>query len=271
MIQPLRFTRLITSRQLLLLWAGVLSLLPARAAEPEALFVAANDAYIAGDYPRAIALYDSVQALGYQAAHLYYNLGNAHFKLNHLAPALLNYERCLQLDPTHEDATFNLRLARLRVVDKLEPVPDFFLTQWIRDFINGRSSGTWAWWAIGLVWLALGAGALLLWGRTPSWRRGGFFGGLALLLLALAATGLSLHRRSLERDSGWGIIFSPNAYVKEAPAGQTDLTILHEGAKVRVLGEQADWVKISLKVQDNQLGEVVDLVGFVPQAAIRKI
>ncbi|RMG67105.1 MAG: tetratricopeptide repeat protein [Bacteroidetes bacterium] len=256
---------------LLALWGLLFLPQLAQAAEPEALFEAANEAYIAGDYPQAVALYDSVQALGYHSAHLYFNLGNAHYKLSHLAPALLNYERCLQLDPTHEDAAYNLRLARLRVVDKLEPVPDFFLTQWIRDFVNGQSSATWGWIAIGLLWLALGAGALLLWAGAPQLRRVGFFGGIALVLLAFVATGLSLHRRSLEQDSGWGIIFSSNAYVKEAPAGQTDLTILHEGAKVRYLDQQGDWVKISLKVQDNQLGEVVDLVGFVPTTAIRKI
>ena len=37
---------------------------------------------------------------GKESAEVYFNLGNAYYKLNRVAPAIYNYEKSLQLKPT---------------------------------------------------------------------------------------------------------------------------------------------------------------------------
>ncbi|MEM7373894.1 MAG: tetratricopeptide repeat protein [Bacteroidota bacterium] len=233
-----------------------------------AIFTAANDAFVAGDYPAAQESYESLLAEGYSSSDLYYNLGNVHYKLGHIAPSILNYERALKLDPSHKDAEFNLRLANLRVVDNLKPVPRLFLMQWILDWYGSRSAGQWAQLSLILIWLAMGLGAAFLMINHPIIKRIGFFGGIILLAGSLLTTGISLSRLSTEENDNQGdaIIFTPNAYVKDAPEGKTDLLILHEGVKVQMEDQIGNWIKISL--DDANIG---DVVGFVEADAIRKI
>lgn len=72
----------------------------------------ANQAYLTGDWQRAAEQYRALDEAGIVHPNLYYNLGNAEFRLGRLGPAVYNYERALRLDPDFEDARHNLELAR---------------------------------------------------------------------------------------------------------------------------------------------------------------
>ena len=253
-------------RTILLFSIGILLGLSLIGQDMESLYKQANDAYTAEDYEKAVSLYESIAEQGYESAELYYNLGNAHYKLNHLAPTILSYEKSLKLNPGQEDAIHNLKLANLKVIDNIEPIPDLLLVQWIKDTVNGKSSSQWASISLILLWLAAGAGAAFLLVKTPLVKRIGFFGGITLLVLSFISFGVSLSQKSMEADSGQGIIFNKNVYVKDAPGGRTDLMILHEGIKVEVVEEVADWTKI--RINDANVGTVV---GFVSTEAIRRI
>src|SRR5262249_60434838 len=50
-----------------------------------------------GYYQQAIAGYEQLVAAGIHNAKLYYNLGNAYFRLNDLGHAILHYRRGLRL------------------------------------------------------------------------------------------------------------------------------------------------------------------------------
>ena len=96
------------------------------AQSPDDLFREANNAYNNGEYDRAIVYYDSILAQGIHAAALYYNLGNAHYKRNAIAPSILNYERALLLDPTNKDVRNNLAFAQnIRYSQRKQMVSDF--------------------------------------------------------------------------------------------------------------------------------------------------
>ena len=96
----------------------------------EATIKEAEVAYTKEDYGKAIELYEGLLKTHGESAEIYYNLGNAYYKENKIAPAILNYERALLLDPGDGDIRFNLQLARQKSVDKIEPVGDFFLHRW---------------------------------------------------------------------------------------------------------------------------------------------
>ena len=42
---------------------------------------------------------------------MFYDLGNAYYRLGNFGKAILNYERALALEPRHPEAQANLRLA----------------------------------------------------------------------------------------------------------------------------------------------------------------
>ncbi len=217
------------------------------AAPPSELFTQANQFYKDKNYEGAIALYDSIAKSGYVSAGLFFNLGNAHFKLGHLAPAILNYERAKKLNPSDGDIDFNLKLANLRVVDRVEPVPELFFVKWIKNFVIGHSSDGWAKLAVILVWATFVLGALFLFINNGIVRRVAFFAALLSLLLSVAAAVLSYSQYKYQRTSRAAILFSKNAYVKSAPDAQsTDLFILREGIKVTLLESEGDWQKIQL-------------------------
>lgn len=232
-----------------LLLAAVCMLLPftALAAAPEALIREADAAYTAGQYELALARYDSVLRSGWASASLHYNLGNCHYRLLHTGLAILHYEKALKLAPRHAAARQNLRLALRRVNEAQEPVPDLFIQAWLSRLYLQFTAGGWAWLSVALLWAALGGGALFLFGPAPGSRRLGFFGGILLLVLALACAGLARSRLSGERSSRYGIVLASSAFLKETPESPAPLLTLYEGYKVELHDRQGEWRKVLLR------------------------
>ncbi|MBI1807845.1 MAG: tetratricopeptide repeat protein [Ignavibacteria bacterium] len=219
----------------------------ALAQEAAVQFDHANQLYRNGDYQKAAAMYEQIVKNGYESYALYYNLGNTYFKLKNIPAAILQYERARRLAPHDEDVLYNLRLANLRVIDKIEPLPQLFFIEWWRSIINLFSSSGWAMIAILSLWCATIAGAVVLVNRAGFLQRIMFVStliALCICVLAFVGTFQRLHR---ERDEQTAIVFAPSVSVKSAPDVQsTDLFVLHEGVKVEFLDEVGEWRKIRL-------------------------
>ncbi|MBP5488726.1 MAG: BatD family protein [Bacteroidales bacterium] len=206
------------------------------------------EAYAAGDWAAARSAWEAVVAEGMESAPLYTNLGSACFKEGDLAHAILYYERALKCDPSYADAKYNLEFARTFLKDRIDSVPEFFVKGWIRALRGGLAANVWA--VLFLVLLALALGLLLLFllGRRSAARKTGFFTGLAALLLALMCLGFSLKLRSEYLAKSSAIVVSPVCVARSAPDSNsgTDLFILHEGTKVKVLDSMGSWNNIEL-------------------------
>jgi len=57
----------------------------------------ANDLYAKGNFQAAAKQYEKILQNEGVAPELYYNLGNAYYKMNEIGLAILNYERALKL------------------------------------------------------------------------------------------------------------------------------------------------------------------------------
>ena len=219
-----------------------------RAQEPELLWQQGVSAYSEGRWADAAAAWEQILSSGQESPELYYNIGNAWFKGSEIARAILNYEKALKLDPSFSDARFNLEYASTLVQDRIESVPEFFLATWLRNFSHIMPSGAWAALFLVLLALAVALALLFLLARRTSLRRTGFFGGIVSLLLALVCVSFafSLRSASLTKDSA--IVMSSVASVKSSPGNgaATDLFVLHEGTRVRVLSEVGEWLNVEL-------------------------
>lgn len=229
---------------LLLLW------FPAHAAvaeNPDSLFAAGNQRYESGAYQEAVDHYDALVAGGYQNAAVYYNLGNAHYKLHNLASAILYYEKALKLDPTDPDIQANLNFVNLAITDRIQPLPEFFIESWWRGFVFSRSLTTWS--VIGLCcWLlAFALLAVYLYAFRPKVKRAAFYGGTAMMTAAFCLLLVAYSQHRIRQDHQGAVVFRGKVPVKSAPAeNEKTLFVIHEGTKVRIAEQVNDWIKVIL-------------------------
>lgn len=97
----------------------------AQTVQGEALFFTANKAYQEGRFQDAVNNYEALLASGYRNGHIFYNTGNAYFRLGQLGRAILHYERARIAIPRDADLNFNLRQARDQLQDAVEVNKDF--------------------------------------------------------------------------------------------------------------------------------------------------
>ncbi|MCD7976305.1 MAG: tetratricopeptide repeat protein [Tannerellaceae bacterium] len=213
----------------------------------------AEVAYTKEDYQTAIQLYEEILSTYGESAPVYYNLGNAYYKAGEVAPAILNYERALLLEPGDADIRFNLQMARQRAVDKIEPLGTFFLTRWFKNLENMGGADSWARLGIGSFILFLGCLLLFFFSRWIRLKKIGFYLGFIFLIITIFANifGYNQKYELVHRDSA--IVFSPTVTVKSSPdASGNDLFILHEGTKVHIKSTLGEWKEIEL--EDGHVG-----------------
>lgn len=222
--------------------------LGAKGLSPESLFKDAAKAYQQGDFRKAATFYEQIMAEHrVYAAEVYFNLGNAYYKLNDSPSAILNYERALREAPHDEDVEYNLRLARTRIEDKIEPVPQLFYIRWYRGLRDALHTDSWA--ILGLFFLSLSAvfWAFFLAGKRLALRKMGFYGGLAGLLLGIFALYTAFHAWNEHFNTKQAVVFAGSVSVKSAPVNSsTGLFILHAGSTVRQIDEIGEWVRVRL-------------------------
>src|SRR5258708_3624899 len=85
-------------------------------------FETANQVYDQGKFAEAKEGYEKLIESGAGSANVYYNLGNADFRLGSAGRAMLGYERALALSPRHPEAQANLKLLRQQNGAKLRPL-----------------------------------------------------------------------------------------------------------------------------------------------------
>ena len=131
-----------------------------------------DQAYLNGSIDSAITTYESILAQEYESAEVYFNLGNAYYKSKDIANTILNYERALKLAPNDEDIQFNLRLANLRTVDKIEAVPEFKLFSIMRKSYQLLPMDSWAWLGFSLAsWSSYTSNPLIRFSRNSVFSR----------------------------------------------------------------------------------------------------
>lgn len=214
----------------------------------DSLWNAANAAYAEGQWDAAVSGYEMISDMGLESAALYCNTGNAYAKSGNVPLAILYYERALKVDPSYEDAAYNLQLMNNRIQDRIDPVPEFFLKKWMKDISYLMDSDAWAIVALVLLGLTLAMFLLFLLAPSVAGRRTGFFTGLVLLVFMCFALGFSVSQKKASMSADKAIVTRPVVSVKSSPSAEAskDLFILHEGTKVTVLDQVGAWNNISL-------------------------
>ena len=207
----------------------------------EPLFLQANTEYVNENYTVAISLYDSILTNGLESAELYYNLGNCHYKTQDWANVIWHYEKSLQFG-NNEKTRHNLSLAKLKIIDRIEALPQLFYKKWWVSLTQVFSTKTWqiiSLLCIGLIFI------LQLISQFTSLKSKlitKIFSAITVLFLLITQT--SYHNNFTKKEA---IIFSETITVNSAPtSSSTNLFTLHAGTKIEIIDIIGDWINIKI-------------------------
>lgn len=217
------------------------------AAQNNSLFDEANTLYSNGKYNEAIEKYDEVLDKGLHSAEIYFNLGNAHYKLNHIAPSIYYYEKALLLSPNDSEIQNNLSFAQNMTIDAIEVVPEIGISRFLRSAIKTFSFDTWAYISVAFVVLFVILFITYYFTSSTNKKRFTFVTSITSAFLTILFLSFAFQRQTMDNKDNPAIVFAQESLVRTDPnlSGEEAFR-LHEGTKVIVLDTINNWTEILL-------------------------
>jgi tetratricopeptide (TPR) repeat protein len=204
-------------------------------------FFEANRSYKNHQFQAAADGYLKLIESGVENGQIYYNLGNAYYRLGDLGRAILFFERARLLLPRDDDLLFNLSHARNQTVDAISD----FRTSALRDFLGLDSINLYETF---FAFTILNFSFFLLLGirlyKKSEWSYYlsivlAIFIGIGGCALALKWYGYSFDDRA--------VVLSEEIEVRAGPdPGDTALFKIHEGAIVFYERTEGNWALLHL-------------------------
>lgn len=218
-------------------------------------FVKANQDYSEGRFQEAVDGYQNLVKSGSWSANLFYNLGNAWFRVGDFGEAILNYERAVALDPRHPEAAANLALVRDEA-RALELRPNGF-----ERYLRMGTSTQYSIVAAIVFWCVLFAATRLFFLR----RRGAMF--ITLIIFGtIVFAGALFALYSLEtggRGRALAIVTGKKIEARLATADNSNSVLaLPPGSEIKILSQRGDWLYAELPN---------DLRGWIPANGAQRV
>ncbi|HSP88861.1 MAG TPA: tetratricopeptide repeat protein [Ignavibacteriaceae bacterium] len=219
----------------------------------EKLFQQGNEYFRQKQYDKAIESYHQLVNSGYEGTALYYNLGNAYYRVGKIGYAILYFEKALKLSPGDEDIKHNLTLANLKTIDRLESLPQFFLFEWWESLLALFTTSGWTVTVYIFYILFIFSIAFYFFIRNSLQQRVVLITGITSLILLLLSSTLLIIKLNKELNIKSGVVVENTVNVKLSPdTGSNDAFIIHEGIKVKLEDKVDNWIKIRL--EDGKVG-----------------
>jgi len=220
---------------------------------PDSLFVEANELYRQENYGEALNIYEEIESKGLESWALYYNMGNIHYKMNKVAPAIYYYEKALLLSPDNRDVLFNLEFANQMVLDNIEPLPRNLWQRFMDSVILKLTYENWAKVSVGLAFLFALLFLMYHFSYSTGKKRFYFISSTVTVVLVTVFLFFAFRNQHYMNSNREAIVFASEAEVKNAPTGSSEVYFeLHEGTKVSVLETLDNWKKI--RIADGKIG-----------------
>ncbi len=239
--------------RILFLLALTLNGILGMAQNPDSLFVQANELYRQENYTEALKVYEEIEAMDQESWALYFNIGNIHYKMNRVAPAIFYYEKALKLRPDQPDVRFNLEFANQMVLDNIEPLPRNLGQRFMDAVILKLTYETWAKIAVGLAFLFALLFLMYHFSYSTGKKRFYFISSIITVILVTTSVFFAFRNQLYMKNNKEAIIFATEAEVMNAPTTTSEAYFeLHEGTKVTVLESLDNWKKI--RIADGKIG-----------------
>lgn len=226
--------------------------------QSDVIFEQANNLYNEGRYQEAINLYESIIDKGEHSSELYFNLGNAYYKLNSIAPSIYNYEKALRLNPKDKDVINNLSYANNMTIDSIETIPEIGFSKITKNIINVFSVDVWAILSITSMLAFVTFFLMYYFAYGTNKKRFMFLSSLTAIVVALVTLFLAFQKHNLQVKDKPAIVFAKEVQLKSEPNLRSDDAFeLHEGTKVQIIETfDENWTKI--KIVDGKTGWIAN-------------
>lgn len=175
---------------------------------------------------------------------IYYNLGNAYYRLGNMAKAILYYEKSIKWGGTNDDIEYNLQQARSFLKDDIKMAPELLVWQYWKNISTTFTANTWS--ILALIFLIAFVLSLLIYGRLGL-KPSALSLSAVLCIFAIFGYALALTKHRLETVSIAAIVTHPSVAVKSEPSTSAkDLFIIHAGIKLKLLQESREWYEVKL-------------------------
>lgn len=212
-----------------------------------------NKLYQQEAYTKAITSYLKVLKGGLESSDLYFNLGNAYYKTNQMAEAIYYYEKSLQLNPVNQDAIVNLEYANRSIIDSIKEVPKSTFEKFNDTVLSVLSYDNWSKVAVSLSLLAGLLWMVFFFSTQPGIKKLYFTLSIIITATCFLSLGITFQQYQRTKSNVYAIVFTEEVSIKNEPRkNASEVFVLHEGTKLKVLDEVGDWQKI--KISDGQIG-----------------
>lgn len=226
-------------------------------AQNEKIFEQANILYNEGKFAEAIDRYEVILDTDKHSAELYFNIANAHYKLNNVGPSVYYYEKALALKPDDKDTKNNLAFANNMRIDAIDNLPEVGLSRFVKKVTNSLSFDAWAKVSVALVLFFVVFYLLYYFTFQTGKKRFYFVSSTLSIILAFIALVITFYNYDVVKNKNPAIVFAQESQVKSEPNLRSDEAFtLHEGTKVQVLDTVNNWKKI--KLSDGKTGWIPD-------------
>ncbi|WP_375236280.1 tetratricopeptide repeat protein [Winogradskyella sp.] len=216
-------------------------------AQNDTVFNEGNTLYNQGKYAEAIKKYEALLDKNEHAVALYFNLANAHYKLNNISPSVYYFEKAKLLSTDDKDIENNLVFAQNMTVDAIDTLPEVGFSRIFKDIVNTFSSDSWAKLAISGILAFVLFFLLYHFTSATSQKRVAFVISVLGFLIAVFSLVIAFQKNNLEIKNNPAIVFAQESRVKADPNNTSEEVFrLHEGTKVQVLESYENWCKIEI-------------------------
>ena len=213
----------------------------------ENIFSQANELYNKGSYIEAINNYKEIIKNDFHSAELYYNLGNAYYRLDSIASSVYYYEKALQLNPNDREIIDNLELINKTLVDEIDPITTPLIESILNRVSNIFYFETWGYISIFFSFLIVALFLSYYFANSSRVKR------LTFVLLCISSIFMLVSLINGNKgynnyiNNEYAVIYSYETDLKTEPNYRSEtLFMLHEGTKIQVLENYNNWIKIRL-------------------------
>ena len=208
----------------------------------DSLFSSGNDSYNKNQFDVSVIAYENILSQGFYSADLYYNLGNAYYRLEDFANARWSYEMGINIDPRNKDMIHNLMLTKKKIPNTIE-TPDSQILNLINNFLTSFTYGDFV--LFSSIMLLLYSICFIIYRLMPS--KPIFVSYYVFIVLFFIGTSFSVIKFLWERNNNFGIILNDETKLYSAPFLNENIkiSIFFSGNKVRIEQTTDKWIEIS--------------------------
>lgn len=230
---------------------------------PVKVFNEANALYEQKNYEEAIKKYESLVDKNYQAEAVFFNLGNAYYQLQQVAPSIYNYKKVLQINPDNTAAKTNLKFADKMKLDEFDKKLKLNSNQITHNTIGFFDMNEWGITAIISVFLILISFIIFYFSQNPAVKKIFFTLQIVLGFVTIMSIIAAFSEQNFLKSERYAIVFNEEVALKVEPRNSAkNAQLIHEGTEVFIEEETTKWYKVTLP---NQVS------GWIQKESVREI